>query len=145
MPAFNRVIIAGHLTRDPELSFLPSGTSVCKIGLAINRKWKDKEGNQKEEVCFVDVSAFGKTGETINKYFHKGNAILIEGRLHYQEWTSKEGQRRSKLEVVADGFSFIESGGSSQGSKPHGQSGCTGNPSTQGQDGPPLADPDIPF
>jgi single-strand DNA-binding protein len=145
MPAFNRVIIAGHMTRDPELAFLPSGTSVCKFGLAINRKWRDKDGNQKEEVCFVDVSAFGKTGETINKYFQKGKAILVEGRLHYQEWTSKEGQRRSKLEVVADGFSFIESGGSSQDSKPQGRSVGTGNAAPQAQDCPPPADSDVPF
>ncbi|HPU62487.1 MAG TPA: single-stranded DNA-binding protein, partial [Bacillota bacterium] len=72
MPSFNRVIFAGHLTRDPELKYLPSNTAVCEFGIANNRKWRDKDGNSKEEVCFVDCQAFGRTAEVINQYFRKG-------------------------------------------------------------------------
>ena len=107
MPSFNRVILAGHLTRDPELKYLPSNTAVCEFGLANNRKWRDKDGNSKEEVCFVDCQAFGRTAEIINLYFRKGRPILIEGRLRYREWTSKEGQKRNKLDVLVESFAFL--------------------------------------
>jgi single-strand DNA-binding protein len=108
--SFNRVILAGNLTRDPELSYLPSGTPVCKFGLAVNRRYRDKDGNPKEEVCYVDLTAFGRQGETINQYMTKGQAILIEGRLSYRQWTDKEGKNRSKLDVVVEGFTFLGSG-----------------------------------
>ncbi len=154
MASFNRVILAGNLTRDPQLSYLPSNTPVCEFGLAISRKFRDKEGSQREEVCFVDVSAFGRTAETINQYFQKGRPILVEGRLRYREWTSKEGQKRSKLEVLVDNFSFIDSGqGGANRGGPAGPAPARGGrpmdeaPSEPGQpeDMPPPADPDIPF
>lgn len=150
MASFNRVILAGNLTRDPQLSYLPSQMAVCEFGLAVSRKFRDKDGNQRDEVCFVDISAFGKQAEVINQYFQKGKPILVEGRLRYREWTSKEGQKRSKLEVVLDAFSFIDSGGGG------GQRGGQGAPPARGRtnepdapppmdDMPPQADADIPF
>ncbi|MEP0841810.1 MAG: single-stranded DNA-binding protein [Phycisphaerae bacterium] len=110
MASFNRVILAGNLTRDPELSYLPNGTPVCRFGLAVSRRFRDRDGNQKEEVCFVDVTAFERRAETINQYMSKGRPILIEGRLRYQQWTDKEGKNRSKLDVVVDNFTFLSSG-----------------------------------
>lgn len=107
MASFNRVILLGNLTRDPQLRYLPSNTAVCEFGLATNRRWKDRDGNQKEDVCFVDVAAFGRQAETINQYMTKGKPILIEGRLRLDSWTGQDGQKRSKLSVVAENFQFV--------------------------------------
>ena len=86
---FNKVILAGNLTRDPELRYTPQGTAIAKIGVAINEKWTDKEGQKKERTVFVDVDAFGKTAEVIGQYFKKGRPILIEGRLKLDQWEDK--------------------------------------------------------
>jgi single-strand DNA-binding protein len=110
MPNYNKVILVGHLTRDPECKFLQSGTAVCDFGVANNRKWKDAAGQAKEEVCFVDAVAFGKTGEIIAKHFTKGKAILIEGRLKMEQWEDKQGNKRSKIGVVVESFTFIGGG-----------------------------------
>lgn len=118
MANFNKVILMGNLTRDPQLKYLPSNMAVCEFGMAINHRWRDKEGNQREEVCFVDVSAFGRQGETINQYMAKGRPILIEGRLKYDSWTAQDGSKRNKLSVVADAFTFVgprEGGGGAAG------------------------------
>ena len=112
MANFNKVILAGNLTRDPELRYTPKGMAIAKIGLAINRKWKSETGEMKEEATFVDVDAFGKTAETIGQYLKKGRPILIEGRLRYQTWDDKQsGQKKSKLGVVMETFQFLDSGG----------------------------------
>jgi len=112
MASFNKVILAGNLTRDPELRYTPKGTAVARIGLACNRKWKSETGEMKEEVTFVDVDAFGKTAETIGQYLKKGRPILIEGRLRYETWEDKQTkQKRSKLGVVMETFQFLDSGG----------------------------------
>ena len=112
MANFNKVILAGNLTRDPELRYTPKGTAIAKIGLAINRKWKSETGEMKEETTFVDVDAFGKTAETIGQYLKKGRPILIEGRLRYQTWEDKQsGQKKSKLGVIMENFQFMDSGG----------------------------------
>lgn len=128
--SFNRVILMGNLTRDPQLKYLPSNTPVCEFGVATNRKWRDKDGQQREEVCFVDVAAFGRTGETINQYMTKGRPILIEGRLKYDQWTAQDGGKRSRLSVIAESFSFVGSreGGAPGGGAPAGsyESGETG-------------------
>lgn len=120
MPAnFNRVILAGNLVRDPELRYTPKGTAVAKIGLAINRNWKDDSGQQKEEVTFVDVDAFGRQAETISQYLKKGRPILVEGRLKLDSWDDKQtGQKRSRLGVVLESFQFLDSGGAREGSAP---------------------------
>ena len=107
MANFNKVILAGNLTRDPELRYTPKGMAIAKIGLAINRRWKSETGEMKEETTFVDVDAFGKTAETIGQYLKKGRPILIEGRLRYQTWEDKQsGQKKSKLGVVMETFQF---------------------------------------
>jgi single-strand DNA-binding protein len=107
MANFNKVILLGNLTRDPQLRYLPSNIAVCEFGLATNRRWKDRDGNQKEEVCFVDVSAFGRQAETINQYLTKGRSILVDGHLRFDSWTGQDGQKRSKLSVVVDTFQFV--------------------------------------
>jgi single-strand DNA-binding protein len=104
---FNRTIIAGNLTRDPELRYLPSNSAVVALSIAVNRKWKNQQGQPQEEVSYIDCEAFGKTAETINQYFRKGQPIFIEGRLKLDQWTDKEGQKRSKLKVIAESFSFV--------------------------------------
>jgi single-strand DNA-binding protein len=99
----------GNLTRDPQLKYLPSNTAVCEFGLAVNSRWRDRDGNQHEEVCFVDLTAFGKPGEVINQYMSKGRAMLVEGRLKWHSWTGQDGQKRSRHTVVVDNFTFVGS------------------------------------
>ena len=119
MANFNKVILAGNLTRDPELRYTPKGTAVAKIGLAINRKWRSESGEMKDETTFVDVDCFGKTAETVGQYLKKGRPILIEGRLRYETWDDKQsGQKRSKLGVVMESFQFMDSNRSEGGSAP---------------------------
>src|SRR5438552_9721865 len=114
MRGYNKVILMGNLARDPQLKYLPSQTAVAEFGLAMNRRWKDPQGQDREEVCFVDCAAFGKTGEMINQYFTKGKPILIEGRLKLDQWEDKQGGgKRSKLSVVIENFHFI--GGPGEG------------------------------
>lgn len=112
MNGFNKVILAGNLTRDPELRYTPSGTAIAKMGIAVNRKWKDSQSNEmREEVTFIDVDAFGKQAETIGQYLKKGRPILIEGRLKLDQWDDKKTQeKRSRLGVVLESFSFLDSG-----------------------------------
>ena len=108
----NKVFLLGNLTCDPELSYLPSQTAVVKIDIAVNRQWKDKDGNRKEDVCFVQCKSFGKQAETINQYFQKGRPILIEGRLNFGQWEGKDGKKRSKHTVMIESFHFV--GGKSE-------------------------------
>jgi single-strand DNA-binding protein len=116
MPSFNKVILVGNLTRDPELRYTPKGTAVAKIGLAVNRQWKDESGQQKEEVTFVDVDAFGRQAEVISQYLKKGRPILVEGRLRLDQWDDKQtGQKKSRLGVVLESFQFLDSGGAREG------------------------------
>lgn len=122
MPNFNKVIIAGHLTRDPEVKYLNSGSAICNFSVAVSEKWKDKtSGEMKESVAFIDCDAWGKTAEIIGQHFQKGKAILVEGRLKQENWDDKEtGKKRSKLKVTVDSFQFLgggkgEGGGQSQG------------------------------
>ena len=108
MASFNKVMLMGNLTRDPQLKYLPSQTPVCEIGLACNRKYRTQSGEDREEVAFVDCTAFGRTAEVINQYMQKGRPIFIEGRLKYDSWDDKQGGgKRSKLTVVIDNFQFI--------------------------------------
>ena len=103
MANYNRVILAGNLTRDPQLRYLPnSQTPLAEFGMAINRKYKDKE-----ETCFVDCTCWGKQAETLNQYVRKGNPILVEGRLQHDRWEDKDGQKRSKHVVVVERFQFL--------------------------------------
>src|SRR6266704_5236147 len=111
MANFNKVILAGNLTRDPELRYTPKGTAIARIGMAINRTWKTETGETKEEVTFVDVDAFGRTAEVISQYLKKGRPILVEGRLKLDQWDDKQtGQKRSRLGVILENFQFLDSG-----------------------------------
>src|SRR5215813_6426249 len=118
MANFNKVILVGNLTRDPELRYTPKGTAVAKVGLAVNRQWTSESGEKKEEVTFVDVDIFGRTAENVSQYMRKGRPILIEGRLRLDQWDDKQtGQKRSRLGVVGEVVQFLGSptGGSSSG------------------------------
>lgn len=103
---FNKVILIGNLTRDPELRYTPQGTSVCNFGLAVNRKYKQGE-EMKEEVTFINIVVFGKQADTCGQYLNKGSAVLIEGRLQERRWETEDGQKRSKHEVVAQSVRFM--------------------------------------
>ncbi len=119
---YNRIILGGHLTRQPQISYLPSQTAVCNFGLAINDKYKTKDGQQHEEVCFVDCAAFGKVAENIQQYFGKGDAILVEGKLKQDTWEDKNTKaKRSKHKITVERFTFLpkvtaDAGGASESS-----------------------------
>lgn len=148
MANLNRVILAGNLTRDPQLSFTPSNTAVCKFGMAINRRWTDRQsGEKREETCFVDVTAFGRSAETINQYMSKGRGILVEGRLQFSQWTNPEGQKRSKLEVVAENFQFLGGRGEDMGPRPERgtRAGAAASHDSPADEPPTMDDDGIPF
>lgn len=159
MANFNKVIIAGNLTRDPELRYTPKGTAIARLSMALNRKWKNDSGEMQEEVTFVDVDAFGRQAEVIAQYMKKGRPLLVEGRLRLDQWEDKQtGARRSQLRVVLDSFSFIDGGGGGGGreetSDPFEQSAPTSAPRPQqpARSAPPAGgggdlpdDDDVPF
>jgi len=153
MANFNKVILAGNLTRDPELRYSSKGMAICKFGLAVNRNWTNEAGEKKEEATFVDIDAFGKQAEVIAQYLRKGQQFLVEGRLRLDQWDDKQtGQKRSKLGVVLEGFSFI-------GAKPADAMGVPSEPPPNrptaptpaavaapvADDGPPPTEDDVPF
>lgn len=108
MASFNKVILMGNLTRDPKLASIMSGSTVCEFSIAINRKYT-VNGQEKEEVCFVDIVVWGRQADSCGKYLHKGSAVFVEGRLKTDSWEDKEGNRRSRLRVAADRVQFIGS------------------------------------
>jgi single-strand DNA-binding protein len=126
MANFNKVFLMGNLTRDPQLSYLPSQTAVVEFGLAVNRKWTGKDGQDKTEVCFVDCRAFGRMAENINKYLSKGRPLFVEGRLTFDSWTAQDGTKRSRHRVTVESFQFL---GSAAGPGQTGQG--TGEPDSQ--------------
>lgn len=106
----NRVMLAGRLTRDPELKYTTGGIAVCEFGIAVTETWKDKKsGEKREDVCFVDVSAFNKTAETISSFFKKGDPIFVDGKLKLQQWEGKTGNKMSKHTIKLETFQFIGS------------------------------------
>lgn len=110
MAGYNRIIIVGNLTRDPELKQLPSGQSVCRLGLATNRQFKNKQtGAQTQEVCFVDVDVWGMQAESCQKFLAKGRSVLVEGRLKFDTWQDPQGATRSKHSIFADRVVFLSS------------------------------------
>jgi single-strand DNA-binding protein len=156
MANFNKVILAGNLTRDPELRYTPKGTAVAKIGLAINRVWKTESGEKKEEATFVDIDAFGQQAETICQYMKKGSPMLVEGRLRLDQWDDKQtGQKRSRLGVVLEGFQFLGSSNRSAEGGPAAPAAPAPPrpaaaapavaPSAPAEDAPPQEDDDVPF
>jgi len=128
MPSYNKVLLMGNLTRDPQLKQTPNNMSVAEIGLACNRKFKGKDGEMREETTFVDCEAWGRTAETMAKYLSKGRPVFVEGRLKLDQWQDKDGNNRSKLRVVIESFQFIDSRGS-QSSTPPQEAATTAPPS----------------
>jgi single-strand DNA-binding protein len=106
MASFNKVILMGNLTKDPEIRYTPNGTAVANFRLAVNHRYKQGE-ETKEDVCFIDIVVFGKQGEGCGQYLHKGNGVIIDGRLQERRWETEEGQKRSKYEVVAQSVRFL--------------------------------------
>src|SRR5882672_8728705 len=147
MASFNKVILAGNLTRDPELRYTPKGTAVAKIGLAVSRTWTGEDGQKKDEVSFIDIEAWGRQGEVIAQYMKKGRPLLVEGRLKLDTWEDKNTKQKvSKLKVVLESFSFIDSKGGDSGGAPAPARPAPG-PSSSGPaaeplegDGPPESD-----
>jgi single-strand DNA-binding protein len=117
MASFNKVILVGNLTRDPQVKYTPSGTAVSEIGLAVNRTWFDKQSNtRREETTFVDITLWGRDAEVAGEYLSKGRSILVEGRLQLDTWDDKQtGQKRSKLRVVCEKFQMLGSRGDGGG------------------------------
>ena len=116
MKGFSKVIIAGNVTRDPELRTTPGGTQVCSFGVAVNRNFRDSSGNMRDSVSFFDCSAWGKSGEVIAQYVKKGSGIIVSGRLEQRSWDDKStGQKRSRVEITVEDFTFVGSGERSDG------------------------------
>lgn len=113
---FNKVILMGNLTRDPEVRTTPGGQSVANFSLAVNRTWKGADGNQQESVSYIDCVAWGRLGEVIAQYMQKGRPLLVSGRLDQRSW-EQDGNKRSKVEVIVEDFNFV-SGGDGGGSGP---------------------------
>jgi len=135
MASFNRVILVGNLTRDPQVRYTTGGTAVSEIGLAVNRQWYDKQSNQKrEETTFVDVTLWGRQAEVAGEYLSKGRPVLIEGRLQLDQWEDKQsGEKRSKLRVVGETMQLL--GGRGEGGGGGGQGGGRSGGSQRSQGG----------
>jgi single-strand DNA-binding protein len=152
MPSFNKVILAGNLTRDPELRYTPKGTAVAKIGLAVSRTWKSESGETKEEVSFIDIDAWGRQAEVIAQYMRKGRPLLVEGRLKLDSWEDKNThQKQSKLKVVLETFSFLDSkpaeGAAAPSEAPNRPAPAASKPPAAPESGeaPAAEEDDVPF
>ena len=163
MANLNKVFLMGNLTRDPELRYTPSGTGVCEFGVAVNRTWTTPDGEKRDETCFVDCQMWGRRGEVIAEYLRKGRPIFVEGRLKFDQWEGRDGQKRSKLRVVAENFEFLGGRGGGEDGKPRQPGGApragqdSGPPRNQAPPPPPpppsdagaegfnVQDDDIPF
>jgi single-strand DNA-binding protein len=150
MANFNKVILAGNLTRDPELRYTPKGMAIAKITLAVNRSWRNEAGENKEEVTFVDVDSFGRQAETIGQYLKKGSPLLLEGRLRLDQWDDKQtGQKRSRLGVVMESFQFLGTGNRNEGGAPEAPRSRPAPAAAKSEspdaDMPPPEDDDVPF
>jgi len=128
VPNLNKVFLMGNITRDPELRYTPSGTAVADFGLAVNRRWTGGNGERKEETLFVDVTVWSRSAEMVSEYCRKGDPIFVEGRLQLDTWDGPDGQKRSRLRVVAENFQFLT---------PRGARGAT----QSGEEGPPSGRP----
>ena len=145
MPNFNKVFLMGNLTRDPEIRYTPSGTALTKFGLAVSRSFKSKDGQQHDDTCFVDITAFGRQAEVISEYCSKGQPLFVEGRLEFSQWEDQSGQRRSKLAVVLESFQFLGSRRDQDGAPPQRPASAQQAPPPQAAQpqAPPAAEPDF--
>jgi single-strand DNA-binding protein len=147
MASLNKVFLIGNLTRDPELRTTPKGTAICSFGLAVNRQFRDEAGGTREETTFVDLEAWGKTGELIARYLSKGSPAMVEGRLRLDSWESKTGEKRSKLKVVVDNVQFLGrsgEGGGSEGGQPERRAAAPQRDTTSESQANDVDD-DVPF
>lgn len=153
MANFNKVILMGNLTRDPELRVTPKGTAVCAFGMAVNRVFRSSEGGEtQEETTFIDLEAWGKQAEIISKYVFKGNPLFVEGRLRLDTWESKTGEKRSKLKVIVENMQLMsarggEAGGQSQSPDSYAPAARASSPSARPAAAAPSDDieEDVPF
>lgn len=157
MANFNKVILAGNLTRDPELRYTPKGMAIARLGLALNRSFTTEAGEKRDEVTFVDIDAFGRQAEVISQYMRRGRPILVEGRLRLDQWEDKNThQKQSKLKVVLESFSFLDSKAAADaaptGSEPVAAArpatppaGPTSAPPPSEPEVPPQEEDDVPF
>ena len=129
--SFNKVILLGNLSKDIELKYTPSGTAIAKTAIATNRRYKTQSGEQKEEVCFIDITLFGRSAEVANQYLHKGKQVLIEGRLVLEQWVDSHGNKRSKHSVAVESMQML--GGKESN---NGQTNNTHNYGNQGANSP---------
>jgi single-strand DNA-binding protein len=119
--AYNKVIMQGNLTKDNELKYLPSGSAVLSNSVAVTDKWKDQNGQQKEDTCFLEFSIFGKGAETFNQYTHKGSKVLLDGKLKLEKWQDQNGNNRQAHKMKVENFTFLDSKDQSQGQQGYGQ------------------------
>jgi len=149
MANFNKVMLMGNLTRDPEIRYTPKGTAVAEIGLAINRYFSGESGEKREETTFVDVTLWGRTAEIAGEYLKKGRPVFIEGRLQLDTWEDKQsGQKRSKLRVVAEGMQLLGSRSGGGGGGPEENAGGSSSAASPARKSAPPPEPDddeIPF
>ncbi len=149
MANLNKVMLIGNLTRDPELRVTPKGTAICQFSLAVNRKFRDESGADREEVTYVDIEAWGKSGENIAKYCTKGRPLFVEGRLRLDQWEDKTTkEKRSRMKVVCDNFQFLGSGRGDGGAAAGGGEGGAAARSTPKPAAPAAQenlDEDVPF
>lgn len=148
MASFNKVLLMGNLTRNPEIRYTPSGTAVADLGLAVNENFKNKAGETVESTCFVDVVVWGRQAETTSEYLHKGSPVFIEGRLQLDQWESQQGEKRSKLRVRAERVQFL----GSQSKNSEFKAAPSGSQQENGNQTPPpppdinnIDDDDVPF
>ncbi|MSR44491.1 MAG: single-stranded DNA-binding protein [Phycisphaerales bacterium] len=149
MASYNKVLLMGNLTRDVELKHIAGNQAVAEIGLAVNRRYKTKEGEDREETTFVDCEAWGRTAEVMKQYLSKGRPVFIEGRLKLDQWTDKDGQKRSKMRVVIETFQFLGGpAGGGEGTGGGASRSVTASRSEQsggGEGHVPTPEEDIPF
>jgi len=146
--SFNKVLLLGNLTRDVELRYTSNNTPVGKLGLAVNRRYRTADGENREDTTFVDCEAWGRTAETMSRYLAKGRPVFIEGRLKLDQWQDREGNNRSKLLVVVENFQFVDSPGGGQGGGGGGRGGSRAEPPSEDRhsaDEPEVVEDDIPF
>ena len=132
MASFNKVILMGNLTRDPQLSYLPSQTPVVEIGLAVNHRYKGQDGQTHDKVCFIDCRMFGRRAEILNQYVRKGQPLMVEGRLELDQWEAQDGSKRSKHRVFIENFTFVGSGNQNQNGGGYQQNNAGYNQQNQG-------------
>ena len=133
MASMNKVMLMGNLTRQPEVKTLPTGNSVCEFGLAINRKFTTRDGDERDEVVYVELSCFGRGGEVIKQYCDKGSPLFVEGRLRYDSWQNDKGEKRNRLSVIVDNFQLLPD--------VKGRGGGNPGPDSGGDGVPPIPEP----